>query len=47
MLKNAGLHGSTLSDHRMTTGFSPFELSICMWPYYREGGTTTHLKLVM
>ena len=24
--KNAGLQGSTLSDHRMTTGFGPFEL---------------------
>ena len=26
MLKNAGLQGSALSDHRMTTGFGPFEL---------------------
>ena len=25
----AGLQGSTLSDHRMTTGFSPFELPTC------------------
>ena len=24
--KNAGLQGSTLSDHCMTTGFGPFEL---------------------
>ena len=24
--KNAGLQGSTLSGHRMTTGFGPFEL---------------------
>ena len=24
--KNAGLQGSTLSSHCMTTGFSPFEL---------------------
>ena len=24
--KIAGLQGSTLSDHRMTTGFGPFEL---------------------
>ena len=29
MLKNAGLQGSTLSDHRMTTGFGPFELPTC------------------
>ena len=27
--KNAGLQGSTLSGHRMTTGFSPFELPTC------------------
>ena len=27
--KNAGLQGSTLSDHRMTTGFGPFELPTC------------------
>ena len=27
--KIAGLQRSTLSDHRMTTGFSPFELSTC------------------
>ena len=27
--KNAGLQGSTLSDHRMTTGFRPFELPTC------------------
>ena len=26
MLKNAGLQGSTLSSHRMTTGFGPFDL---------------------
>ena len=35
--KIAGLQGSTLSDHRMTTGFGPFEL-----PTYREGRTTPH-----
>ena len=30
MLKKiAGLQGSTLSDHRMTTGFGPFELPTC------------------
>ena len=28
MLKNAGLQGSTLSGHRMTTGFGPFELTL-------------------
>ena len=28
-LKNAGLRGSTLSDHRMTTGFGLFELPTC------------------
>ena len=27
--KNAGLQGSTLSNHHMTTGFSPFELPTC------------------
>ena len=27
--KIAGLQGSTLSDHRMTTGFGPFELPTC------------------
>ena len=27
--KIAGLQGSTLSDHRMTTGFGPFELLTC------------------
>ena len=27
--KNAGLQGSTLSDHRMITGFGPFELPTC------------------
>ena len=27
--KNAGLQGSTLSVHRMTTGFGPFELLTC------------------
>ena len=27
--KNAGLQGSTLSDHRMTTGFGPFEVPTC------------------
>ena len=27
--KNAGLQGSTLSNHRMTTAFSPFELPAC------------------
>ena len=27
--KNAGLQGSTLSDHHMTTGFCPFELPTC------------------
>ena len=27
--KIAGLQGSTLSDYRMTTGFSPFELPTC------------------
>jgi len=27
--RNAGLQGSTLSDHRMTTGFGPFELPTC------------------
>ena len=43
--KIAGLQGSTLSDHRMTTGFGPFELPI--WDYYREGGTTPHLRLVL
>ena len=26
---NAGLQGSTLSGHRMTTGFGPFELPTC------------------
>ena len=26
MLKNAGLQGSTLSDHHMTTGFGLFKL---------------------
>jgi len=26
MLKNAGLQGHTLSDHRMTRGLGPFEL---------------------
>ena len=29
MLKNAGLQWSTLSDHRMTTGFGPFKLPTC------------------
>ena len=42
--KIAGLQGSTLSDHRMTTGFGPFELPPV--DYYREGGTTPHLRLV-
>ena len=27
--KKAGLQGSTLSDHRMTTGFRSFELPTC------------------
>ena len=27
--KIAGLQGSTLSDHHMTTGFGPFELPTC------------------
>ena len=27
--KNAGLQGSTLSDHRMNAGFGPFELPTC------------------
>ena len=27
--KIAGLQGSTLSDHRMTTGIGPFELPTC------------------
>jgi len=35
MLKNAGLQGSTLSNHRMTTGFCPFELPTCI-AYDRE-----------
>ena len=26
--KNTGLQGSTLSDHRMTTGIGPFELPV-------------------
>ena len=26
---NAGLQGSTLSDHHMTTGFGPFEVPTC------------------
>ena len=26
MFKNTGLQGSTLSGHRMTTGFGPFKL---------------------
>ena len=29
ILKNAGLQGSTLSDHRMTMGFIPFKLPTC------------------
>jgi len=29
MIKNAGLQGSTLSNHHMTTGFGPFELPTC------------------
>ena len=36
--KKAGLQESTLSSHRMTTGYGPFELPT--WAYYREGGTT-------
>ena len=43
--KNAGLQGSTLSDHRMTAGFGPFELPTC--GHYREGGTTPNLRLVL
>ena len=31
MLKNTGLQGSALSGHRMTTGFSPFELPTRGW----------------
>ena len=27
--KNVGLQGSSLSDHRMTTGFGSFELPTC------------------
>ena len=50
--KNAGLQGSTLSDHCMTTGFGPFELLTCGLlqrgrDYYREGGTTPHLRFVL
>ena len=43
--EKAGLQGSTLSGHRMTTGFGPFEL--LTWAYYGEGGTTAHLRLVL
>ena len=35
--KNAGLQGSTLSSHRMTTGFSPFELPTCVLPVLLRG----------
>ena len=46
MLKKiAGLQGSTLSDHRMTTGLVP--LNSRPVDYYREGGTTPHLRLVL
>jgi len=34
MLKNAGLQGNTLSSHRMTTGFGPFDL----WPTTERAG---------
>ena len=41
--KIAGLQGSTLSDHRMTTGFGPFELptykftvALVCWPHLRH-----------
>ena len=44
MLQIAGLQGNTLSGHRMTTGFGPFELPPVA--YYKERGTTSYLKLV-
>ena len=31
MLKNAGLQGGILSDHRMTTGFGSFELPMILY----------------
>ena len=34
MLENTGLQGSTLSDHRMATGFGPFELPTHGLPHY-------------
>ena len=43
--KNAGLQGNTLSDHRMTTGFGPFELPTC--ELLQRGGTTPHIRLVL
>ena len=43
-LKNAGLQGNTLSDHRMTTGFGSFELPTC--GLLQRGRTTPYLRLV-
>ena len=43
--KNAGIQGSTLSGHRMTTGVS-VSLNSRPMAYYKEGRTTPHLRLV-
>ena len=40
--KIAGLQGSTLSDHRITVPLNSQPVD-----YYREGGTTPHLRLVL
>ena len=40
---DAGHQGSSLSDHRKTTGFGPFKLPTVA--HYRKGGTTPRLKL--
>ena len=42
--KIAGLQGSTLSGHHMTTGFCPFELPTCE---LLQRQTTPHLRLVL
>ena len=43
--KSAGLQGSTLFGHHVTTGFGP--LNSRPVDYYREGWTTPHLRLVL
>ena len=49
MLKNAGLQGSNVSDHCMTTGFGPFELPTCgqLRDFVPEIAATTHWKFVL